>query len=534
MLNTIKIFIWLGLSGCLLAILAVITTFFLLKPSLPEISLVDESQLQMPLKIYTEDAVLIGEFGEIKRRPLKFNEIPIDIKNAFLAAEDDAFFNHQGISYTGLLRSIIRCIGPDGCFGGGGTISMQVVRGYLLTRDQTILRKAKEIFLALELESNLTKEEIFELYVNRNFFGNRSYGIEAASNTYFNKSVPDLTLAESAAIAAMAQSPSRINAIKAPLRTKQRRYWILSRMLKLRLINSKTYIEALDEPLRVANDIDLYETDGRYLAELARQEIIKRYGLKAYKNGWSVFTTINSKSQDSAQKHLNAGAKKVLISAPAQNPDKTIVYGVNHETLSHGDKIISNASCTTNCLAPLAKVINDNFVLKSGLINTVHASTNDQSLLDVAHSDLYRARAASASIIPSKTGAAKAIGLVIPELEGKLNGMATRVPVLNVSMLDMTFETAKKFSIQELIDSIVLAAGSSMNGVLSICDLPLVSADFNHNDSSSIFDLNHIYQIGNQTKILAWYDNEWGFSKRMLEMSLYIKNLSKVSLKESA
>ena len=236
----------------------------------------------------------------------------------------------------------------------------------------------------------------------------------------------------------------------------------------------------------------------------------------------------------SAQKHLNAGAKKVLISAPAQNPDKTIVYGVNHETLSHDDKIISNASCTTNCLAPLAKVINDNFVLKSGLINTVHASTNDQSLLDVAHSDLYRARAASASIIPSKTGAAKAIGLVIPELEGKLNGMATRVPVLNVSLLDMTFETEKKFSTQELIDSIVLAAGSSMNGVLSICDLPLVSADFNHNDSSSIFDLNHIYQIGNQTKILAWYDNEWGFSKRMLEMSLYIKNLSKVSLKEIA
>ena len=236
----------------------------------------------------------------------------------------------------------------------------------------------------------------------------------------------------------------------------------------------------------------------------------------------------------SAQKHLNAGAKKVLISAPAQNPDKTIVYGVNHETLSHDDKIISNASCTTNCLAPLAKVINDNFVLRSGLINTVHASTNDQSLLDVAHSDLYRARAASASIIPSKTGAAKAIGLVIPELEGKLNGMATRVPVLNVSLLDMTFETEKKFATQELIDSIVLAAGSSMNGVLSICDLPLVSADFNHNDSSSIFDLNHIYQIGNQTKILAWYDNEWGFSKRMLEMSLYIKNLSKVSLKEIA
>ena len=239
-------------------------------------------------------------------------------------------------------------------------------------------------------------------------------------------------------------------------------------------------------------------------------------------------------SREGAKKHLDAGAKKVLISAPAQNPDKTIVYGVNHETITNDDNIISNASCTTNCLAPLAKIINDNFTIKSGLINTIHASTNDQSLLDVAHSDLYRARAASASIIPSKTGAAKAIGLVIPELDGKLNGMATRVPVLNVSMLDMTFETEKQFSIQELIDSIVFASNNSMKNILSICELPLVSSDFNHNDSSSIFDLNHIYQIGNQTKILAWYDNEWGFSKRMLEMSLYIKNISSISLKEIA
>jgi glyceraldehyde 3-phosphate dehydrogenase len=238
--------------------------------------------------------------------------------------------------------------------------------------------------------------------------------------------------------------------------------------------------------------------------------------------------------RDDAQKHLNAGARKVLISAPAQDPDKTIVYGVNHENLSKEDNIISNASCTTNCLAPLAKVINDNFIIKSGLINTVHASTNDQSLLDVAHQDLYRARAASASIIPSKTGAANAIGLVIPELDGKLDGMATRVPVLNVSMLDMTFETEKKFSIQELIDSVNFASNHTMKGILNICDLPLVSSDFNHNDSSSIFDTNHVYQVGNQTKILAWYDNEWGFSKRMLEMSLYIKNISNVSLKEIA
>jgi len=239
-------------------------------------------------------------------------------------------------------------------------------------------------------------------------------------------------------------------------------------------------------------------------------------------------------SKEKASSHLTAGAKKVLISAPAQDPDKTIVYGVNHSELQEDDLIISNASCTTNCLAPLVKVINDKFGIKSGLVNTVHASTNDQSLLDVAHSDLYRARAASASIIPSKTGAAKAIGLVIPELEGKLNGMATRVPVLNVSMLDFTFETEKDFEINELVSALIQSSKNELYGVLSICDLPLVSSDFNHNPASSIFDTNHIYKIGNQTKILAWYDNEWGFSKRMVELSLHIKQISSISLKETA
>ncbi len=239
-------------------------------------------------------------------------------------------------------------------------------------------------------------------------------------------------------------------------------------------------------------------------------------------------------SRDAALSHIKAGAKKVLISAPAQNPDKTIVYGVNHKQLTSDDIIISNASCTTNCLAPLAQIINDNYVIKSGLVNTVHASTNDQSLLDVAHSDLYRARAASASIIPSKTGAAKAIGLVIPELDGKLNGMATRVPTLNVSMLDFTFETEKNFTIDQLVEIIKVAANKDYKDILSVCDLPLVSTDFNHNPSSSIFDSNHLYQIGNQTKILAWYDNEWGFSKRMIDLSKYIKEISSISFKETA
>ena len=239
-------------------------------------------------------------------------------------------------------------------------------------------------------------------------------------------------------------------------------------------------------------------------------------------------------SREKASSHLIAGAKKVLISAPAQDPDKTIVYGVNHNDLNADDTIISNASCTTNCLAPIAKVINDQFGIKSGLVNTVHAATNDQSLLDVSHPDLYRARAACASIIPSKTGAAKAIGLVIPELEGKLNGMATRVPVLNVSMLDLTFESKKDFEINELINALIKASKNELHGILSICDLPLVSSDFNHNPASSIFDTNHVYKIGNQTKILAWYDNEWGFSKRMVELSIHIQQISSISLKETA
>ena len=300
MLRLVKFLFWISISSCLLAIFIILGSYINLRPSLPEISLVDESQLQIPLKVYTEDKVLIGEFGEIKRRPISFENIPPNIKNAFLAAEDDKFFNHQGISYSGLIRSVLRCLSPQGCVGGGGTISMQVVRGYLLTRDQTITRKVKEIFLALELEGRLSKEEIFELYVNRNFFGNRSYGIEAAANTYFNKSSLDVSLAEAATIAAMAQSPSRINAIKAPERTKQRRNWILSRMLKLRMINQHQFDNAINSSLDVSKNIDLYDVDGKFLAELARQDIISRYGLKAYKNGWSIFTTINSNSQNNA------------------------------------------------------------------------------------------------------------------------------------------------------------------------------------------------------------------------------------------
>ena len=291
---------YFSVISCICAILLILSTYFYLKPNLPEISLVDESELQLPLKIYTEDEVLIGEFGEIKRSPISYADIPYNLKHAFLAAEDDNFFNHQGISYTGLLRAFIQYVEAGEIVSGGGTITMQVVRGFLLTREQKLVRKIKEIYLALELEGNASKEEIFELYVNRIFLGNRSYGVNAAAGSYFGKSIDELTLAESATIAAMAQLPSKINAIKSPRRTKQRRDWILYRMNKLRYITDDMYQAAIFEPITVRENINMYEVSGSYIAELARQEVISRYGLRAYTEGWSVYTTVNSRHQKSA------------------------------------------------------------------------------------------------------------------------------------------------------------------------------------------------------------------------------------------
>ena len=234
-------------------------------------------------------------------------------------------------------------------------------------------------------------------------------------------------------------------------------------------------------------------------------------------------------SKDKAEQHIQAGAKRVLISAPGQNVDKTIVFGVNHETLTNEDRIISNASCTTNCLAPLAKIIHEEYKILNGLVNTIHAYTNDQSLLDVHHSDLLRARAASLSMIPTKTGAASAVGDVLPELSGKLDGLAVRVPVSNVSLLDFTFTTEKDFSIEELNSRLEAAAKNGLSGILDINEIPLVSTDFGNDSHSVIFDKSHTRKIGKTTKILAWYDNEWGFSNRMLDVANYLNQISKKS-----
>ncbi|RUQ81722.1 type I glyceraldehyde-3-phosphate dehydrogenase [Legionella septentrionalis] len=226
-------------------------------------------------------------------------------------------------------------------------------------------------------------------------------------------------------------------------------------------------------------------------------------------------------SHDAAMQHIAAGAKKVLISAPGKNTDATIVYGVNHENLRASDTIVSNASCTTNCLAPVVKPLHEALGIEYGLLNTVHAYTKDQMLLDGSHSDLHRARAAAHSIIPTKTGAASAVGLVLPELAGKLDGFAMRVPTLNVSVIDLTFTSKKPTSVDEVHD-IMQGAKSD---ILHINDEPLVSCDFNHHPASAIFDTTQTKVLGNLVKVVAWYDNEWGFSNRMLDTAYYMMNL---------
>lgn len=231
-------------------------------------------------------------------------------------------------------------------------------------------------------------------------------------------------------------------------------------------------------------------------------------------------------ARDKAAMHLTAGAKKVLISAPGAEADKTIVFGVNHDTLTADDKVVSNASCTTNCLSPVAKVLNDLIGIERGYMTTVHAYTGDQPVLDTLHKDPRRARAAALSMIPTSTGAAKAVGLVLPELAGKLDGSAVRVPTPNVSMVDLKFDAGRDTTAEEINAAIKAAAEGELKGVLGFEDMPAVSIDFNHNPNSSTFDASQTKVIdGKFVRILTWYDNEWGFSNRMSDTAVAMAEL---------
>ncbi len=231
-------------------------------------------------------------------------------------------------------------------------------------------------------------------------------------------------------------------------------------------------------------------------------------------------------SKEKAKAHLAGGASKVIISAPGgKDVDATVVYGVNDNVLTSKDEVISNASCTTNCLAPMVKAVNDSIGVVNGLMTTIHAYTNDQVLTDVFHKDLRRARSATMSMIPTKTGAAAAVGLVLPELNGKLDGFAMRVPTINVSVVDLTFIAKRATSVEEVNDVVKKAADGPLKGVLEYSDGPLVSIDFNHNPASSIYDatLTKVSE-GTLVKVCSWYDNEWGFSNRMLDTTIALMN----------
>jgi glyceraldehyde 3-phosphate dehydrogenase (phosphorylating) len=226
-------------------------------------------------------------------------------------------------------------------------------------------------------------------------------------------------------------------------------------------------------------------------------------------------------SKEKASVHLQNGSKRVLVSAPAGGVDKTIVYGVNHGALTEDDMVVSNASCTTNCLAPLAYVLNNAIGIDKGFMTTIHSYTGDQPTLDTMHKDLYRGRAAAMSMIPTSTGAAKAVGLVLPELDGKLDGVAIRVPTPNVSVVDFKFVAARATSVDEINDAIRAAAGQELKGVLGITDEPLVSMDFNHDSHSSVFHMDQTKVLdGTLCRVMAWYDNEWGFSNRMSDTAV--------------
>lgn len=273
-------------------------------------------------------------------------------------------------------------------------------------------------------------------------------------------------------------------------------------------------------PGTVTVDGDYIVVNGDRIRVLAERDPAKlpwgELGVDVVMECTGFFTT-----KEAASKHLQGGAKKVIISAPGgKDVDATIVYGVNHHVLKSTDTVISNASCTTNCLAPLVKPLNDAIGLVSGLMTTVHSYTNDQRLTDVYHEDIRRARSATMSMIPAKTGAAAAVGLVLPELNGKLDGYAIRVPTINVSLVDLSFVAARDTSVEEVNSIMKTASEGSLKGILNYVTAPLVSVDFNHDPASSSYDVSLTKVSGRLVKVGSWYDNEWGFSNRMLDTTV--------------
>ncbi len=269
---------------------------------------------------------------------------------------------------------------------------------------------------------------------------------------------------------------------------------------------------------KVEQDGDFLVIDGKPIRLLAEKEPVA-LPWKELKVDLVFECSGKFKSRAKVQPHLDAGAGKVLLSYPMAEADLTVVYGVNHQQITPDQRIFSNASCTTNCLAPIAKVLNDTVGIRQGQMTTIHSYTNDQNLIDKLHKDIYRARSATQSMIPTKTGAVSAVALVLPELKGKLDGMAIRVPTLNVSLVDLHFVAERPTSVDQINAAIKSAAAGPFKGIIDYNELPLVSVDFNHHPASSIFDAGQTRVINDQVKVMSWYDNEWGFTQRMLDLA---------------
>ena len=307
MTSFFKYLTYITLAGLLSVILGVCGTFLYLAPNLPDVDSLLDIQLQVPLRIYTSDAELIGEFGDKRRTPVDIEHVPDTFKNAFLAAEDDLFYQHNGISYKGLGRAIFQMLTGAAQQTGGSTITQQVAKNYFLTPERKITRKLREIFLSLQIEAELSKDQILELYVNKIFLGHRSYGISAAAQVYYGKKITELTLAEMAMISGLPKAPSAFNPISNPDRALVRRNWILGRMLKLGYINQPQYDEAHAAPITAERHNIATEVDAPYVAEMVRQEALEMFGEGIYSDGYIIYTTINGKMQNAAQKALQNG-----------------------------------------------------------------------------------------------------------------------------------------------------------------------------------------------------------------------------------
>lgn len=307
MIRLLKFFGWSFVAVVCGLLLVLSGAFLYLSPGLPSVESLRSIQLQIPLRVYTSDGKLIAEFGEMRRSPIKFADIPPNFINALLSAEDDNFANHYGVDPSSLMRAASQLVKSGHIQSGGSTITMQVAKNYFLTSERSFSRKTNEILLALEIERELTKDEILELYVNKIYLGNRAYGIESAAQVYYGKSIRDLSLAQMAMIAGLPKAPSRFNPLANPVRSKERRDWILGRMYKLGKIDQASYEAAIAEPVNASYHVPTPEVNAPYIAEMARAEMVGRYGSEAYTEGYRVTTTVPSDLQELANKSVEDG-----------------------------------------------------------------------------------------------------------------------------------------------------------------------------------------------------------------------------------